>query len=92
MEIDVRDAELAFQLLDGGDKQLSARDVIGGFSHLKAGARSIDVAICLRKLQQLQKCMDDIHVDKLDESLKDIVCGKHRPRRIATAPAVDNVN
>eukprot|EP00928_Gymnodinium_smaydae_P070245 TRINITY_DN5412_c0_g3_i1.p1 TRINITY_DN5412_c0_g3~~TRINITY_DN5412_c0_g3_i1.p1 ORF type:complete len:549 (-),score=53.09 TRINITY_DN5412_c0_g3_i1:226-1872(-) len=60
MELDARDAELAFSLLDeSGDDQLSFTELVQGVSKLKGAAKSIDLHALWRenlKIQELLGC------------------------------------
>lgn len=49
MELDVRDARDLFVLLDDGDHQISAEELVKGVSRLKGPSRALDMAL-LRKL------------------------------------------
>mmetsp|Transcript_18917 Transcript_18917/g.33336 ORF Transcript_18917/g.33336 Transcript_18917/m.33336 type:complete len:553 (+) Transcript_18917:42-1700(+) len=43
MELDIRDAELVFDLIDDGDGTISAPELVRGFAKLKGTARSVDM-------------------------------------------------
>merc|ERR1719359_2780946 len=43
MDLEIRDADLVYDLTDDGNDRLSAAEMVCGFSKLKGAARSIDV-------------------------------------------------
>lgn len=43
MEMEIRDAEFVFDLLDDGDGRMSAKEMVLGFSRMKGTARSLDI-------------------------------------------------
>merc|ERR1712137_1127434 len=53
MELDIRDIDALFHLLDNGDGRLSAKELVQGAARLKGGARSLDMNLLL-KHQRLQ--------------------------------------
>jgi len=74
MELDVRDADSLFQLIDDdGDGQLTAEELIKGAGRLKGAARSIDVAMMWRQqhaqfttiLSKLSKTQGERHSNKV---------------------------
>eukprot|EP00404_Azadinium_spinosum_P026029 CAMPEP_0180672918 /NCGR_PEP_ID=MMETSP1037_2-20121125/65406_1 /TAXON_ID=632150 /ORGANISM="Azadinium spinosum, Strain 3D9" /LENGTH=240 /DNA_ID=CAMNT_0022702129 /DNA_START=61 /DNA_END=780 /DNA_ORIENTATION=- len=54
MELEVRDAEVLFDLVDDGDHRISAEELVHGFARLKGNARSLDLAILLHELHRLE--------------------------------------
>jgi len=57
MDLDVRNARLAFELLDDGDNKLSADELIQGVALLKGNARSIDLMATHVMIRRLEKLM-----------------------------------
>lgn len=59
MELDVRDAELVFCLVDDGDNKISAEELVNGFARLKGSAKSLDLftllGMCNRIEERLMK-------------------------------------
>jgi hypothetical protein len=53
MELDVRDADNVFTLIDDGDGKITPEELVKGVSRLKGAARSIDVLTMLSELQKV---------------------------------------
>lgn len=54
MDLEVRDAELVFNLVDDGDAKISAEELVHGFSRLKGAARSMDMVTLLRDCRRTE--------------------------------------
>jgi len=54
MELDAKDGDLLFSLLDDGDGHLTLDEVVRGVAKLKGSARSIDVVQVLKELEKLK--------------------------------------
>merc|ERR1719272_114207 len=68
MDLELHDAELVFDLADDGDGQLSAKEMVYGFSRLKGTARSIDIwALISLVRKSIEK------IDKIASTDKDIL-------------------
>merc|ERR1719464_1911837 len=55
MELEVRDAELVFELVDDGDHRISAEELVRGFARLKGTARSLDMVTVMHELRRVEK-------------------------------------
>jgi membrane protein implicated in regulation of membrane protease activity len=60
MELNVGDVELLFELLDDGDKTLTAEELLKGVGRLKGAARSIDLHVVMRELNEVKDQADRI--------------------------------
>merc|ERR1712048_146097 len=60
MELEVRDPEVLFKLLDNGSRQISVRELINGVARLKGNARSIDLVILLHEQAFLEDMLLEI--------------------------------
>jgi hypothetical protein len=75
MGLEIRDAEHVFDLMDDGDKKLSAQEIVQGVAKLKGTATAVDMIV-------LNKRCDDIHractrvekevVGRIDSRCKDL--------------------
>jgi len=64
-EIDVKDADLVFTILDDeGDDHLSTAEIVRGFAKLKGPARSMDIASVSHSIMRLEQ-----HVHVIGEKL-----------------------
>eukprot|EP00929_Paragymnodinium_shiwhaense_P016561 TRINITY_DN1249_c0_g1_i1.p1 TRINITY_DN1249_c0_g1~~TRINITY_DN1249_c0_g1_i1.p1 ORF type:complete len:671 (+),score=118.12 TRINITY_DN1249_c0_g1_i1:63-2075(+) len=54
-DLEVRDVELVFQLVDNGTGVITAEELVVGFAQLKGPARSIDMLTLLRALTRLEQ-------------------------------------
>merc|ERR1719409_1174259 len=54
-DLEVRDVELVFSLMDGGTGVITAEELVGGFARLKGPARSIDMLTLLSRLDKVDK-------------------------------------
>eukprot|EP00928_Gymnodinium_smaydae_P031516 TRINITY_DN23106_c0_g1_i3.p1 TRINITY_DN23106_c0_g1~~TRINITY_DN23106_c0_g1_i3.p1 ORF type:complete len:164 (-),score=43.35 TRINITY_DN23106_c0_g1_i3:57-548(-) len=59
MELSTDDIEKLYSLLDDGDEQLDAEELIKGVAKLKGPARSIDLAILQQELQRFEEVVED---------------------------------
>jgi voltage-gated sodium channel len=60
MELELHDAELVFDLADDGDGQLSAKEMVYGFSRLKGTARSIDIWALMSLTKKAMNKLDKV--------------------------------
>jgi len=67
MDIEVRDVEMVFALLDDGDRKLSAEEVVRGFAKMKGPAQSVDMMILLFRVYRIEKLLNRVcvHFDVL---------------------------
>jgi len=59
MDLEIRDAELVFDLLANKNQLISAKDMVYGFSWLKGNARSVD---CVAILGLVRSCLEKLEV------------------------------
>jgi Ca2+-binding EF-hand superfamily protein len=57
MELDVRDADNIFSLIDDGDESMTAEELVKGIGRLKGAARSIDVCTMLHEFRKQNNLM-----------------------------------
>merc|ERR1719282_849813 len=62
MELDVRDADKLFTLIDDGDEALTAEELVKGVGRLKGPAKSIDVITMIYENRVMMQMMEDIQV------------------------------
>mmetsp|Transcript_79574 Transcript_79574/g.257730 ORF Transcript_79574/g.257730 Transcript_79574/m.257730 type:complete len:371 (-) Transcript_79574:61-1173(-) len=55
MELEVRDAQLVFDLIDDGDNRLTAEELVKGIGRLKGNARSLDMFTVMQQVSELQQ-------------------------------------
>lgn len=60
MDLDVRDAESMFALVDDGDRKVSAYELVAGFGRLKGGAKSLDMNTLLQQCSRIEELLMDI--------------------------------
>merc|ERR1712100_902272 len=60
MELDIRDAELVFALVDDGDHRISAAELVHGFSRLKGTARSLDMVTLMSETRRFHRMMQQM--------------------------------
>lgn len=60
MELDVRDADNLFTLIDDGDEALTAEELVKGVARLKGAARSIDVCTMLHEFRKQNDLILDL--------------------------------
>merc|ERR1740130_2353154 len=58
MELEIRDADLVYDLTDDGDHHLSAKEMVYGFSRLKGNARSIDIMALIAMVRKAMAKID----------------------------------
>jgi len=59
MELDEKDHDLVFSLIDDGDGKLTLPELIKGVGKLKGAARSIDMVQVMRRLDSMKEAMND---------------------------------
>lgn len=78
MELDVVDAKLLFELIDDGDNQICAQELLEGVARLKGTARSIDLLTLLHEHRQNQMVLQEIR----DLDLKRLFDDHREDRRL----------
>jgi len=61
MGLDVEDAEMLFQLVNGGDDHVDAHELVIGASKLKGSARSIDLNILMNEFRKTKFLIESVH-------------------------------
>merc|ERR1740123_800172 len=65
LDLEVRDAEVLFDLMDDGDHRISAEELVYGFSRLKGPARNMDVAVLMNEIRRIKHVTKNV-LDKVD--------------------------
>mmetsp|Transcript_50987 Transcript_50987/g.157815 ORF Transcript_50987/g.157815 Transcript_50987/m.157815 type:complete len:536 (-) Transcript_50987:96-1703(-) len=60
MELEVRDAQLIYDLIDDGDNRVSAEELVKGIGRLKGNARSLDMITLMRQVSEMQDEMKSL--------------------------------
>jgi hypothetical protein len=86
MDLEMTDTDLVFDLADGGDNKMNAKEMVFGFSRLKGTARSIDIwaliSLVRRCVHEIEK-LSNTETKELRELKKIDNILTHQPQLVA---------